>query len=260
MPSLQRAASCALPIIFTCVDHPQYPGMHGTCTALRFSNETVFVTAAHVIGRDTERTSVDVALGFQGEPVRCRIGKILKPRPAEERFEAASDFAVMIPLEAPAFVAGASAPLDLNGIANLAAAPRGSVFCVCGYPKASEGNVIDYGARTVTVAPHVAFCTYDGPAESAFDGQHMLDISTADFGGPNGLSGGPVFRLRRNEESETWAPSFAGIVTNGGPRRIRFIDVALLSGFLLKEIFRSEPASRANATHTPARTETDANK
>jgi hypothetical protein len=241
MPLLQQAVSCALPIIFTSLDHPEYPGMRGTCTALRFSNETVFVTAAHVIGRDNERTAVEVALGFQGDPVRCRIGRILKPRPSEEQFEAASDLAIMIPVSTPAFVEGNSAPHELNRVANLEAAPRGSVFCVCGYPVASEHNVIDYASRTITVGLHVAFGTYAAPSQ--FKGHHMLDVSTAEFGGPNGLSGGPVFRLLRDEDG-TWSPSFAGIVTMGGPNRIHFIDVTFLGGFLLKEVFRSHPASR----------------
>lgn len=241
MPQLERAAKCALPIIFTSLDHPEYPGTQGTCTALRFGDETVFVTAAHVVGRNNERTAIEVALGFRGEPVRCRIGKVLKPRAAEEQFEAASDLAIMIPASPPAFVEGDSAPYELVRVANVDAAPLGSDFAVFGYPRASERNVIDYAARTLTFGLHLAIGSYDG--RSPFKGHHMLDVSTAEIGGPAGFSGGPVFRLLGGAERETTTPSFAGIVTMGGPNRIHFIDVAFLSGFLLKEVFRRPPSA-----------------
>jgi hypothetical protein len=123
-------------------------------------------------------------------------------------------------------------------VTNLEVASRGRLFCACGYPQASERNVIDYAARTITVGLHIAIGTYDAPSPSAFTGHHMLDVSTEEFGGPNGLSGGPVFRLFVDETSGMCIPSFAGIVTMGGPNRIHFIDVAFLSGFLLKEVFR----------------------
>ena len=239
MPQLQRAARCALPIIFTSLDDPEYPGTHGTCTALRFGDETVFVTAAHVMRGNNDRTVVEVVLGFQGEPVRCRIGKILKPRPAADQFEAASDLAIMVPSSPPTFVDGDSAPYDLIRVTNLTAASRGSPFAVFGYPQASDRNAIDYATRTLTFEVAVAIGTYEAP--STFSGHHMLDVSTQDIGGPSGFSGGPVFRLFR--DGETWTPSFAGIVTMGGPTRIHFIDVAFLSGFLLNEVFRRPAAS-----------------
>jgi len=235
MPGVERAAKCALPIIFTSLDHPEYPGIRGTCTALRFGEASVFVTAAHVLAHNDDRTTVEVALGFRGEPLRCRIGKVLKPRPAKEQFEAVCDFAVMLPASPPAFVEGDSAPYELVRVAKMDAAPNESVFGVFGYPRASsDRNVIDYSARTLTFGLHVAIGTYDGP--STLNGHHMLDLSTEEIGGPSGFSGGPVFRLRF--ESETWIPTFAGIVTTGGPTRIHFIDNAFLGGFLLKEVFR----------------------
>ena len=66
MPEVERAAKCALPIIFTSLDHPEYPGVHGTCTALRFGADSIFVTAAHVVANSDDRTMVEVALGFDG--------------------------------------------------------------------------------------------------------------------------------------------------------------------------------------------------
>jgi hypothetical protein len=72
-PELERATRCALPIIFTLLDHPEYPGIQGTCTALRLGGETIFVTAAHVVAGGNTRTTVEVGLGFGGEGQLARV-------------------------------------------------------------------------------------------------------------------------------------------------------------------------------------------
>src|SRR5947207_3491786 len=176
MPQLQRAARCALPISFTSLDDPEYPGTHGTCTALRFGDETVFVTAAHVMRGNNDRTVVEVVLGFQGEPVRCRIGKILKPRPAADQFEAASDLAIMVPSSPPTFVDGDSAPYDLIRVTNLTAASRGSPFAVFGYPQASDLHAIDYATRTLPFGLVVALGT--SVVTATVIGHTILDDTT----------------------------------------------------------------------------------
>jgi len=234
LPVIVRAAKCALPIIFTSLDHPEYPGVQGTCTALRFGDEVVFVTAAHVVARSDRRTVVEVALGFTGEPLRARIRDIWKPRPAAERYEGVCDIAVMFPASLPPFVTGESEAYDLARVADMDA-PRDSVFAICGYPLGyTDRNIVDYESRKVTFGPHLAFGAYDGP--SAITGHHVVQVSTTDIGGPNGFSGSPVFRLLRDEARGAWAPAFAGIVTLGGPDRI--IDIAFLGAFLRNEVFR----------------------
>ena len=231
MPEVERAAKCALPIIFTSLDHPEYPGVHGTCTALRFGADSIFVTAAHVVANSDDRTMVEVALGFRGDPLRARVREILKPHPTEEQHEAVCDFAVMFPVSPPAFVAGDSDAYDLARVAKMDAAPRKSLFGVFGYPRSYEDrNIVDYAAGTVTFGLHLAVGTHEGP--SSIKGHHTLDVSTAEIGGPNGFSGGPVFRLLFDKASGAWTPAFAGIVTMGGPKRIQFIDIAFLGKFL----------------------------
>lgn len=240
MPDVERAAKCALPIVFTSLEHPEYPGIQGTSTAVRFGPDAVFLTAAHVLAGNTERTIVEVALGFRGEPVRSRIGKVLKPRPADARYEAVCDFAVMFPQAPPSFVQGDSAAFDLARVARMDAAEPESLFGVFGYPRAHEDrNVIDYAARSLTFGLHLAIAKYEG--RSTIAGHHSLRVSTAEFGGPNGFSGGPVFRLLLDEANGAWTPVFAGMVTMGGTNRIQFIDVAFLGEFLVKEVFRPRP-------------------
>jgi hypothetical protein len=104
------------------LDHPEYPGIRGTCTALRYGQEFIFVTAAHVVERNDNRTIIEVALGFGGEPLRCRIRDLLKPRPSHEEDEAVCDFAVMRPVFVPAFVEGESGARDIARFARMSAA------------------------------------------------------------------------------------------------------------------------------------------
>ncbi len=238
IPELVKAARCALPIIFTSGDHPEFPGLRGSCTALRSGNATVFVTAAHVVANNDKRTVVEVGLGFRGEPLRSRIREMLKPRPAEEQYDAVCDFAVMLPAGAPAFVDGDSEAYNLARVAKMEAAQYKNLFAVCGYPSSyADRNVIDYEARSVTFGLHVAIGTYEAP--SSMKGHHVLEVSTAEIGGPNGFSGGPVFRLLFDRVAGTWTPVLAGIVTMGGPGRIHFIDIAVLGTFLQREVFRT---------------------
>lgn len=239
-PDLERATRCALPIIFTSLDHPEYPGIQGTCTALRHGGDAIFVTAAHVVACCDSRTIVEIGLGFGGEPLRARIRQMLKPRPAGEQYEGVCDFAILFPNTSPAFVAGESEAYDLARVAVPGATARNSLFAVCGYPSGySDRNVIDYESRTLTFGRHLAIGTYEEP--STITGHHVLRVCSAEFGGPNGFSGSPVFRISGGQEGGTWAPTFAGIVTLGGPSRLRFIDVEYLATFLRNEVFRGSP-------------------
>jgi hypothetical protein len=117
------------------------------------------------------------------------------------------------------------------------AAPFQAVFAVAGYPSAYlDRNHFDYESHRITFGLHVAIGTYAGP--STFAGHHVLDVSTAESGGPNGLSGGPVFRLLHEPATDTWTPAFAGIATMGSREKIQFIDIAFLGTFLRNEVFQ----------------------
>src|SRR5207237_8236074 len=98
MPEVERAAKCALPIIFTSLDHHEYPGVHGTCTALRFGADSIFVTAAHAVANSDHRTIGEVALGFRGDPPRAPVRGIVQRRATEAQPEAAGDVAGRVPL------------------------------------------------------------------------------------------------------------------------------------------------------------------
>lgn len=235
MPEVDRAARCALPIIFTSLDHPEYPGIQGTCTALRYRDQVVFVTAAHVVDGSDDRTVVEVGLSFKGEPLRSRMREILKPHPTTDEFEGICDFAVMLPVSVPSFVSGESEAYDLARVARMDAAPPDSVFGMCGYPLGyKDRNVVDYEERRATFGLHLAVGAYAGP--SSMLGHHTLKVSTGEIGGPNGFSGSPVFRLLRDQTTGSWSPAFAGIVALGGPELVHFIDIAYLATFLRNEV------------------------
>jgi hypothetical protein len=235
VPDLERAAKCALPLIFTHQDHPEYPGTQGTCTALRAGNQTYFVTAAHVVNGCSPHTLVDVAVGFRDRQERCRIGTILVPKPASEEFEAVCDLAIMRPVTVPAFVPGHSESYDLARVVRMTSVPDKAPFAMCGYPSNAPGcNTFDYIERRITFGLHAAVGTYAG--QSPIVGHHLLEVSTAHCGGPNGLSGGPVFRLVQEASTGTWEPVFAGIVTMGSHTHVHFMDVAYLATFMLREM------------------------
>jgi hypothetical protein len=221
--NLLWAAECALPVMFVRSECPDAPGVMGTCTALLFRNEYVFVTAAHVVARNDSETAVYIAMGFSESEVRCQIAQALKPRAAAP--EIPDDLAVMRPTELPAFVGGESRAQSIPPYARVNQAPRGAAFAVVGYPlDAPDRNIVDYDARTLRFGKQVAVGKYDGP--STIKGLHTLKVSTAETWGPNGFSGGPAFRLLDDADTGILIPVFAGIVTNGGPDRIHFIDAA----------------------------------
>src|SRR6266568_3721910 len=206
LPEVDRATKCALPLIFTSSEHPEYPGIRATSTALRYGRETVFVTAAHVVARNADRTTIELALGFRGEPLRCGIRDAVKPRPTGDEDAALCDFAVLRPVSSPSFIEGDSEAHDISRFARMAAAHPKSLFAMCGYPSGHpSGNIIDYSAHTITFGLQLAIGTYRGP--SPFKGHHTLDVDTAQTGGPDGFSGGPVFRLLFDEERQTWIPA-----------------------------------------------------
>lgn len=221
LPHVLRQLECALPVMFASAISPDAPGISGTCTALRFRNEFFFVTAAHVVERNDWQTSVYVPLGFSASETRVRIGRGWKPRAAAPHVP--EDLAAMRPATPPAFVDGESSAHVVPPIANMDRVSQGARFVVAGYPlNAVDRNYVDYAARVLKFGKQVAFGTYDGSSPMA--GLHTLKLSTAETGGPNGFSGGPAFRMLHDPITSAWTLAFAGIVTNGGPECVHFID------------------------------------
>src|SRR5207302_10031931 len=94
MSRVLQAATCALPIMFVSEGLPDFPGVMGTCTALRYRNNVVFVTAAHVVQKNDPHTAIYVPLAFSGSELRVQIGLVKKPRAAEAHPNAPVDVAV----------------------------------------------------------------------------------------------------------------------------------------------------------------------
>ncbi len=223
MPDVLRELQCALPIMFVSEACPDAPGVKGTCTALRFRNECVFLTAAHVVDRNDLQTAIYVPLGFAGSEARSRIADSRRPRAIGPDIPV--DLAIMRPVMPPEFMDGESSAHTVPPFARLDRASPEALFAIAGYPlDVADRNWVDYDARTIRFGKQVTIGTYDAP--SAMKGLHTLKVSTGDTGGPNGFSGGPVFRLLHDPAAGTWTPAFAGIVTNGNRECIHFIDAA----------------------------------
>jgi hypothetical protein len=234
MPDVDRRAKCALPIIVSALDHPEYPGIHGTCIAVRHGAQTAFLTAAHVV-RVTDGTRIQIPLGFGASRSLCEIREVVFPVPSVERYESACDVAAMLPVSQPLFIDGQTEPIDLLKVARVEAARPNSLFAIAGYPRSlPANNLIDYDLRTVSFSLYHGLGTYAGPFQ--FDGCHTLDVSTVEVGGPQGLSGSPVFRCLLNDDG-SWSAAFAGMVIMGSPSKIHFVDVAWLARFLLRDVF-----------------------
>jgi hypothetical protein len=189
----------------------------------------VFVTAAHVVEGNDWQTTIYVPLGFSGSEVWSRIGQLQNPRAADPA--APVDLSIMRPVEGPAFVDGESDAHVVPPFARMDRVPQGAMFAVAGYPlNPVDRNCVDYDARAIQFGKQVVIGTYDAP--SRMKGLHTLNLSTADTGGPNGFSGGPAFRLLHDPETGMWTPAFAGIVTNGGPECVHFIDATYVMASL----------------------------
>jgi hypothetical protein len=229
MTEVLRQRQCALPVMFASETCPDAPGVLGTCTALQFRSQCVFVTAAHVVEKNDWQTAIYVPLGFSSSETRVRIEQMMKPRAADP--EAPVDLAVMRPATLPEFVDGESSARAVPPFAAMERIPQNAMFAIAGYPlNAAERNYVDYEARILKFGKQVAIGTYDGA--STMPGLHRLKLSTAETGGPKGLSGGPAFRMLHDAVSGAWTPAFAGIVTNGGPECVHFIDAKYVVAFL----------------------------
>src|SRR6266849_4999344 len=102
-PEVDALCKCALPIIFTSLDAPNFPGIHGTCFAVQFAAKVVFLTARHVV-RAIDRTRIQIPTGFNVTQLVSEIAQIIYPVSNDPRFEEACDSAILVPAAAPEFV------------------------------------------------------------------------------------------------------------------------------------------------------------
>jgi hypothetical protein len=233
MPAIDRLCRCALPILFWIDDAPKAPGIRGTCIAVELEGKVVFVTALHVMkGSEPQRGHIAIPLGFGGaKQPHIEIAEVfahLGPPPA---YEDAFDIAVLVPATPPPLVVGESLALDLTFGATMDTATVGkTVFAVCGYPRnhPNGGNMIDYDRLAASFFTLHAIGIYAGP--SPMLGCHQLTVNLESVGGPDGFSGGPVFRAEFIDGA--WEGTFAGMMIRGGPNRLHFIENGYLLGMV----------------------------
>src|SRR4051812_13759536 len=106
MPEVDALSKCSLPIVFTSRDAVDFPGIKGTCFAVRVNGRDLFVTARHVVPPEQiSENTIDVVTGFGKQRATARIAQVLYPEPAHPDFEAALDLALMLPAGTPTYVA-----------------------------------------------------------------------------------------------------------------------------------------------------------
>ncbi|SRR5229473_5563510 len=230
MPLVDLACKCALPIVLSAIETPDYPSLLGTCFAIQAHENVLFVTAGHVV-RDVspETTRISIPLGPGRDWPSAEIAKLVRPV-ANEGFESALDLAIMVPTGVVAPSSGDFVPCSIERVANMAAVPTTAMFVVAGYPGGHPaGKGVDYDQRGIHVTRFISIGTYVG--KSDLRGCHRLKLSTVIAGGPAGLSGSPVFRALHNEDG-SWTPALAGLVITGNNEDLHFLDVAYLQTVL----------------------------
>jgi hypothetical protein len=246
IPVVDRMLECALPIVFTDPDYPDYPGIQGTCFAVRYRGRVGFLTAGHVVGgaeRAVAQSVVQVPLSFNERPSAAGIAHVITRRTNVPDLEDVCDIALLVPQGEVAFVAGESAPIEIDRVADMRVARPRSLLAVRGYPnRHPTKNRVDYDLRAIDLMAHSNLGTYVGPAQG-MPGCHTMNLDSRSVGGANGLSGGPVVKAIIDTETRAWDAALAGLVIRGNEALIHFVDVAWLLPFLEANYAHLPPAT-----------------
>lgn len=233
IPEADIIQRCAMPILYAESEHRDFPGVGGTCFAVRYRGRTRFLTAHHVVKAVTPRTLVQIPLSFGEAATYAEVRHINWPSPSSPEFEDATDIASMVPVAEPRFVPGQSRALDIESIARHEPFTTGMLLGVFGYPSRHPGNGgIDYDTRRAHTALYSSLGTYAGPSPLA--GCHLLAVSTERAGGSDGMSGSPVLAFGlRNDGS--WEVRLAGLVIRGNMEVVHFVETRYLLEMLRRE-------------------------
>jgi hypothetical protein len=219
IPALDQALSCSLPMIFRDAEHPDYPGISGTASAVSYRQQTVFLTARHLMKSVDENVAISVPTGFGGLSTACDIDSVDYRRPDDPDFDDVSDVAILHPRDPPQFRAGSSCAYDLEGlVVNFPIAP-GTLLAVRGYPRDDPRNFVDCESGKFNFLGHAVLGRYRGPFGEVV-GCHSMDADTREVGGSQGFSGGPVFGVIPVDGA--WSFGFAGIVLRGNDSVLHF--------------------------------------
>jgi hypothetical protein len=230
IPEASRLLKCAAPVIITNPEAPDYPGVNGTCFAIRRGHRIVFLTAGHVVRKATN-ANVEVATGFGAERSLCRIAKAVYPEPVAEEVVDACDLAVLVPVAEPVLDEDDVVALVADEVADMTRAPQHALFAYAGYPREGERNSVDYDNRTIHFELFHGFGTYSGPARS-MTGCHTLKLIGAPANGLQGVSGSPVIRVVFDREHGTKV-GLASLAIREGSSLLHFVDVAHLIALLV---------------------------
>src|SRR4051794_3466660 len=147
MPAVDAFLGCALPIIFVDPSHPEFPGIGGTCFAVRYEGRLFFLTAGHCL-RDVEADNVWIPVTFNRQLETWPIAKIGRPAVLKgSEYGTGLDVALMVPATEPRFEKDHATPLGLELIANMQDVPTNALFAVRGFPR---GKGIDYDQATIS--------------------------------------------------------------------------------------------------------------
>lgn len=230
MPLVDAACKCVAPLVFECGD---YIGVLGTCFAVQGDRgDVVFLCAKHSLKGVDGNSVIKVLTGLSPKPQTSIVANVKTPRVTVEAFDEAGDFAVLRPATPPVFSDEQFCPIPLGVLADMDDVRPGAFIAVAGHPRDfPDSNLVDYDKKELTLGILLALGKYCGP--SPLRGCHLISLDTRRWGGPNGLSGSPAFRVVRHEGQ--WVPLWAGVVIQGGPKLVHFIDARYPVEFLLRE-------------------------
>lgn len=233
MPAVHAVLACSLPLLGIDPCAPDHPGLCGSCFAVRWDGRTFFVTAAHVVkGSTADGLQVPIKFSSRTVPwVRiraiCNFDQLPK---ASDEDTAWRDVAVLVPTSEPDFDGADAQPLNLTGFVKLEEVPIGAPFATAGYPR--RGLEADYDERVIAHELYFALGFYRGPEYLRCHKLQFDDEPIAQD--PNGVSGSPVFRTTWKGNPPVWEGQFAGMVIQGGPTILRFIDGAVIAEAVLR--------------------------
>jgi|GEM_PF-1874715 len=239
MPAVESALECAVPVMF---EHADFPGIGGTCFAVRYAGRVVFLTASHCV-KEAQPKDLGIPISFNRRMETWPISQIGRPAILTgSEYGTGLDVAILVPAIEPSFEIGQASPLDLKIFANMDNVPPSALFAVRGY---LTGEGIDYASGEIKRDSLALLATYDGWLDG-FPGCHTLRLATPQFGGVDGLSGSPVMRITRAADG-SWSPGLAGMVVMGGPSKIHIVDVRTLIGVLSAPIPNPKKPTECNS-------------